>query len=84
MLVALVVRMHGDGRVAEHRLRARRRDDDVSAGRPLDLRRPTIGYLKCQRLPFVFDLLDLEVGDRRQQFRVPIDEALVLVDQPFA
>ena len=30
------------------------------------------------------DLLDFEVGDRGEQLRVPIDEALVLVDQPGA
>ncbi len=29
------------------------------------------------------DLLDFEVGDRRQQLRVPVDETLVLVDQAF-
>src|SRR5258708_4069390 len=31
-----------------------------------------------------FDLHDFEVRDRRLEFRVPIDEAFVLVDQPFA
>ena len=29
------------------------------------------------------DLLDLEVGDSREQLRVPVHKALVLVDQPF-
>ena len=32
-------------------------------------------------MPLGLDLLDLEVGDGGQQLRVPIDEALVLVDE---
>ena len=39
--------------------------------------RPFVGTL-------AFDLLDLDVGDRRLQLRIPVDEALVAIDQPLA
>ncbi len=34
-------------------------------------------------MAFDFDLHDLEIGDRGQKLRVPIDEPLVLIDQLF-
>ena len=36
---------------------------------------------KCQRLPLTSTCCDLEIGDRGQQLRVPVDQPLVLVDQ---
>ena len=54
--VARVVRVHGDGRVAEHRLRARRRDDDLASA--LDLVR------ELEELPVrALLVLDLEVAE---------------------
>ncbi len=35
-------------------------------------------------MPLDLDLLHFEVGDRGQQLRVPVDQPLVLVDQPLA
>ena len=35
----------------------------------------------CQRWPLHLDLLHLEIGDRGEQLRVPVDQPLVLVDQ---
>ena len=83
-LVALVVGMHGDGGVAEHGLGPRGGDDDVG--------RCIVGVEgavleRIAQMPEValhLDLLDFEVGDGGEQLRVPIDEALVLVDQPGA
>ena len=82
MGVALVMRMHGDGGVAEHRLRPRRRDGDERAGVAsggVDDR-----IFEMPEMALRLDLLDLEIGNRGLQLRVPVDEALVLVDQPFA
>ena len=83
-LVALVVGMHGDGGVAEHGLGPRGGDDDVG--------RCIVGiegaaFERIAEMPEMalhLDLLDFEIGDRGEQLRVPIDEALVLVDQPCA
>ena len=35
-------------------------------------------------MAFDFLLLDLEIRDRRQHFRIPVDKALVLINQLFA
>ena len=83
-LVALVVGMHGDGGIAEHGLWPRGGDDDVG--------RCIVGIegailQRIAQMPEValhLDLLDFEVGDGGEQLRVPIDQALVLVDQPGA
>ena len=83
-LVALVVGMHGDGGVAEHGLGPRGGDDDVG--------RCIVGiegaaFERIAQMPEMalhLDLLDFEVGDGGEQLRVPIDEALVLVDEPGA
>ncbi len=71
--VALVLRVHRDGGVGQHRLRAHRGHDDLAAA----LQR--VG----DRVQRVGDLalLDLEVADRRAQARVPVDHAVVAVDQ---
>ncbi len=81
MHVALIVRMHGDAGVAQHRFRPRRRDHDELAGliaRVVDDR-----IFEMPEMALGLDLHDFEVGNRRLQHRVPVDEALVLVDQPF-
>ncbi len=73
--VALVVRVKGDGDVAEHRLGARRRDRDVALAvreRIADVPERAVLLLG----------LDLEVGDRGLQHRVPVDEPLAAVDEP--
>ena len=74
VLVALVVRVHRDGGVGEHRLRAHGRDRDhlaLAAGE----RVRDVGER-------VDDLavLDLEVGDRRAGARIPVDHVVVAVD----
>ena len=82
MRVALVLRMHGDAGIAEHRLRPRRGDDDVLAGR---LAGPV--HHRIAEVPEValrLDLLHLDVGDGGEQLRVPVDQPLVAVDQPLA
>ena len=79
-----VLRMHGNGGVAEHRLGPRRRHDDE--------RRRIVGAerLALDRIAQVpeialdLDLLHFEVGDRGEQFRIPVHQPLVFVDQPFA
>ena len=68
--------MHRDAGVAQHRLGPRRRDDDE--------RGPSLALDRIAEVPELaldLDLLDLEVGDRGLQLRVPVDQALVLVDQ---
>ena len=80
-LVALVVGMHGDGGIAEHGLRPRGGDHDV--GRSV-IRIEAAILKRIAQMPEMtlhLDLLDLEVGDGGEQLRVPIDEALVLVDE---
>ncbi len=79
--VALVVWMHGDGGVAKHGLGPRGGDDDV--GRRI-LGIEAAAFERIAQMPemaFDLDLVDLEVGDRGQELRVPIDEALVLIDE---
>ena len=80
--VALVLGMDGDGGVAEHRLGPRRGDDDVARlvvgieGRPLDR------IAQVPEMALGFDLLDFEIGNRGEQLGIPVDQALVLVDEP--
>ena len=74
--IALVLRVHGDGGIAQHGLGPGGGDDDVLAGPPLqrvaDVPEPAVPHLA---------LLDLQVGDRGAQHRVPVDQTLVAVDQ---
>ena len=67
--------MHRNRRVAEHRLRARRRDDD-------ELVRSLDRIFDVPEAALDLDLLHLEVGDRGVQLGIPVDEALVLIDEP--
>ena len=68
--------MHGDGGVAEHRLRTRRGDDDV-AGAILER------IAQVPQVAFLLLALHFEVGQRGEQHRVPVDEPLAAIDQPF-
>ncbi len=68
--------MHRDAGIAEHRLGPRRRHRDRGPVRAFD-RIAQIPEMAVDLL-----LLDLEVGDRGLQPGVPVDEPLVLVDQP--
>src|ERR1700722_17772732 len=77
MLQLFVFRMHRDCNVAEHHLRPRRRDDDELVA-ALDW------VFDVPEAAFALDLLYFEIGNRGLQLRVPIDQPLVLVDQPFA
>jgi hypothetical protein len=76
--VAFIVGMHRDRAVAQHRLGARRGDAEILCG---------IVGKRIAEVPHValhLDLLHLEVGNRGEQRRVPVDQPLVLVDQPLA
>ena len=72
--VALVVRIHRHRDVAQHRFRARRRHDHGATA-------------ICKRIANLPELalllfaLDLEVGHRRAERRVPVDEALAAIDE---
>lgn len=70
--VALVVGVDGDGRVTEHRLGAGRRDDDGGVA---------VAVADGDELAVVVLVLDLDVGDRRQAARAPVDDPLGAVDQ---
>ena len=89
--------MDGDGRIAQHGLGTGGGDDDVVAR--LELGRLAglvegdgmlVGDAISQRVAEVPEIAlqlrlhDLKVGDGGEQLRVPVDETLVLVDQPFA
>ena len=73
--IALVLGMHRHRHVAQHRLGPRRRNRDEAVGLALD------GVADVPEVALHLDLLHLEVGDRRLELRVPVDEPLVLVDQ---
>jgi hypothetical protein len=73
--VALVLRMHGDGRVAEHRLGSRRRDDQ---------RAGVIGERIAQlpQLALLLLAVHLEVGHRGAELGIPVDQPLAAIDSP--
>ena len=74
MLVALVVGVHRDRGVAEHRLGARRRDDDLAAAadeRVLDLPQRAV----------LLGGVDLEVGHHGLARGIPVDHPLRAEDQ---
>src|SRR5262249_45390411 len=81
LLVALILRMNCNSGIAEHRLRARRRNDDE--GRTV-LRIERLSLDRVAQVPKVslgLDLDNLEIGDGREQLGIPIDQPLVLVDE---
>ncbi len=70
--VPVVVRMHGDRRVAEHRL---------GAGRDHDDRRVTLSVADGDQLAVVVGVVDLDVAQRGEAARAPVDDPLGAVDQ---
>ena len=78
VLVALVVRMDRDAGVAQHRLRARGRHHDETIGFPFNW------VFEVPEMALGLDLLHFQIGDRGLQLRIPVDQPLVLVDQPIA
>lgn len=74
--VALVVGMHRDGGVAQHRL-------DPGGGHH-DVRARVVERAVAERHQLALDLLvvDLDVGEGRLQHRRPVDQPLGAVDQP--
>ena len=68
--------MHGDGRIAEHRLGPRGGDHQVVVA--VDER-----ITKPPDLPRLLLDQHFQVGNGRVQHRVPIDQSLAPVDQPF-
>ena len=76
--------MHRDRGVAEHGLRPRGGDHDEGRG---IVRIEGLAFQRIAQIPQAaldLDLLHLEIGNRGQQFRIPVHQPLVLVDQPFA
>ena len=81
MLIALVLRIDGNGGVTQQRLGARRRNHDVGLR---VFRTECHAFERIAEMPEVAPdllLLDFEVGDRGLEFRVPVDEPLRLVDE---
>ena len=72
MGVTLVVGVHRDGGVAEHRLGPGGGDHDGLV---------TVAVADRDELAFVVAVLDLDVGQRRQAARAPVDDAFGPVDQ---
>ena len=75
-LVAAVVGVHGHRGIAEHGLRAGGGDGEVLAFPAFDR------VLEVPHLARDLALLHLQVRNRRAQPGVPVDQPLVLVDQP--
>ncbi len=75
-LIPFILRMYGNGAVAEHRFRACRRNHEMTVAR-------------CQRIsqmpemPRLLVVQHLEVGKNGVQDRIPVDEPIAAVDQPF-
>ena len=72
--VTVVVGVHGDRDVAEHRLGPRGRDHQVALARGQRI-------ADVPELARLLGRLDLEVRNRRVQHRVPVDQALTAIDQ---
>ena len=72
--IAIIVRIHRDRGIAEHRLRSRRGDDE---------RPRAVGQwiADLPDRPHLFFVVDLEIRHRGAELRVPIDEALAPIDQ---
>ena len=78
MAIALVVRMHSNRGIAQHGLRPRGRDGDERITQTPDR------ILEVPEVALHLGLLYFEIGNGGEQLRVPIDQPLVLVDQPGA
>ncbi len=75
---ARIVGMHGDRRIAQHRLRAGGGDGDEAARRLGDR------VAQVPQAPAHLLVLHLEVGNRGQQLRVPVHQPAVAVDETLA
>jgi hypothetical protein len=75
--IALVLGVDGDRGVAEHRLGPGGGDGDDACRVVLQR------VVEMPEMAVDLDRLGLEVGDRRLQLDVPVDQPLVLVDQAF-
>ena len=78
--VALVVRVHGDSGVAEHRLRPSRGNDEVIVAGTCAAAVGE-GIAQFPKAPFLFDVLHLEIRQCGLEHRVPIHQALAAVDE---
>ena len=74
-LIALVVRVHRHGGIAEHRLRTR--CGQLNIARTIRKR-----IAQVPERAFLFLKLDLRIGNRGLAVRAPVDDALAAVDQP--
>ena len=72
--VALVVRIHRDGHVTQHRLGPRGGDHDRA--RPIRQR-----IADLPQLALLFLAVDLEIRHRGAELRVPVDETLAAIDE---
>jgi hypothetical protein len=75
--VAFVLGMDRDGRIAQHRLGTRRRDDDLSG--PV---REGIADVPESALPLL--VLDLDIRERGVTARAPVHQAVGAIDEPLA
>lgn len=84
MAITFVVRMHCDRSISEHGFRPRCCHDDESR---CVFRIEGFAFQRIAQIPQAsldLGLLDLNVRNCGEQFRVPIDQPLVLVDQTVA
>ncbi len=80
-LIALVVRMHGHGSIAEHRFRPRGGDNQISSaacGRAHDR------IANVPELAGPLDVHHFQVADGRLAARAPVDHVAAAIDQPLA
>src|SRR5258706_6877208 len=80
-LPALIVRIDGNCRVAQHRFRTRCGDRNVflfQAARIFD------GIFEIPEVPLGLDRDHFKIRNRGLELRVPVDQALIFVDKPFA
>jgi len=75
-LVALVIRMDRDRRIAEHRFRPRGRHDEKFFG-------ASDRIAEMPELPRPLDVNDFEIADRGLAARAPIDHVRTAIEQPF-
>ena len=87
--VPLVLGVHGDGGVSEHRLRTGGGHDDLAAaldgvGERPDGPKLHLGVLaghRHRRAALQVDVIHLDVGNRRLESAAPVDEAVVAVHE---
>ena len=82
VLVALVVRVDGDGGVPQHGLRAGGGDNHIVLA-VLGLLAIGQGVAQVPEQPFLFLVFHFQVGDSGVQLRIPVHQSLAAVHQPF-